>query len=226
MGPGAIGLLERGHVDGVSLRRIRRIAQALDLRLDWDPGWRGSELARLRDHDHAAIAEARSRLLQSDRWEVAAELSFNHFGDRGRIDLLAYHLATGALLVIEIKTVIADVQALLGNLDVKVRLAPRLATQRGWRPRLVTPMLVVLDTRTNRRRIHEHSRLFASLALRGWAARRWLRDPGGDPGGLLLFQVLPNRYRHDARRAGRQRVRARRAAAISPSALPASGEPR
>jgi hypothetical protein len=207
VGPGVIGLLERGHAEGVSLRAIRHVARALDLRLEWHPGWRGSELARLRDDDHAALAETLSRAWLSDGWEFAAEVSFNHFGDRGRIDLLAYHSASGALLVIEIKTVIADVQALLGSLDVKVRLAPRLAASRGWHPQSVTPMLVVLDTRTNRRRIQEHDRLFASLGLRGWEARRWLRDPGGGPDGLLLFQVLPNRDVRDARRAGRQRIR-------------------
>ena len=218
-------MLERGRADGVSLRTIRGIAQALGLRLDWDVGWRGSELARLRDSDHAALAEALSRFLQSDGWEVVAEVSFNHFGDRGRIDLLAYHAASGAVLVIEIKTVIADVQSLLGSLDVKVRLAPKLAATRGWQPRSVTPMLLVLDTRTNRRRIRDHQQLFAGLAVRGWAARSWLREPEGDPGGLLLFQVLPNRDESDVRRAGRQRMRVANASPCSGSAIPASEEP-
>jgi hypothetical protein len=64
------------------------------------------------------------------------------------------------LLVVEIKTVIADVQGLLGGVDVKVRLASRIVAERGWRPAAVTPAIIVSDTQTNRRRVAEHHTLF------------------------------------------------------------------
>lgn len=42
-------------------------------------------------------------------------MSFNHYGDRGRYDILAFHPPTGILLVVEVKTGIGDVQATLGR---------------------------------------------------------------------------------------------------------------
>ena len=55
-----------------------------------------------------ALTDAVLRLLRSMGWEVATEISFNMRGDRGTIDILAFHAATGSLLVIEIKSVVPD----------------------------------------------------------------------------------------------------------------------
>jgi hypothetical protein len=63
---------------------------------------------------------------------VVPEVSFSIFGERGVIDVLAWHAATRTILVIELKTVIADVNELIGNVDRKRRLAPRVAAERGW----------------------------------------------------------------------------------------------
>jgi transcriptional regulator with XRE-family HTH domain len=128
-----IGLLERGHPDALSVRAIRRIASAVELRLGWDAGYRGPELARLRDADHARLAEWLTQRLERFEWTVVPEASFNHYGDRGRIDLLAFHPPTGTLVVIEVKTVIAEIQDLLGALNTKERVAPAVARSLGWR---------------------------------------------------------------------------------------------
>ena len=207
-----IGLLERGRADKLSVRGLRRISRALDLRLAWDAGYRGAELARLRDADHASMAEWLTRRLEALGWTVAAEVSFNEYGDRGRIDLLAYRPVTRSLLVVEIKTVIADVQGLLGPLNVKERVAPVVARTRGWSASRAIPLLVVAESTTNRRRLAAHERLFARLTLRGKAAVAWLRRPEGAPEGLLLLVKLPNRNGASVRRAGRQRVRVPRRA--------------
>ena len=215
-----IGLLERGHAESLSVRCVRGISTALDLRLGWDAGYRGAELGRLRDADHARLAEWLTRRMEAHGWTVSAEVSFNHYGDRGRIDLLAYHAMTGTLLVVEIKTVIADVQDLLGGLHVKQRVALGVARSLGWRPARAIPLLVVAESTTNRRRIAAHERLFGRLALRGKAAYSWLRRPTEAPDGLLILAKLPDRNGVDARRAGRLRMRLRRS---DSSVSPASG---
>jgi hypothetical protein len=148
----------------MTVSSVRRISDVLQIRLRWDAGYRGSELARLRDADHAALAEATARLLERRGWLVAPEQSFNRYGDRGRIDLLAYHPATRTLLVIEIKTVIVEIQDILGGLDVKVKVARDVSRSLGWSAGAVVPALVVGESSTNRRRIAAHERLFARLA--------------------------------------------------------------
>jgi transcriptional regulator with XRE-family HTH domain len=205
-----IGLVERGRADRLSVGGLRRIGSALDLRLGWDAGYRGAELARLRDADHAHLAEWMARRLEEFGWTPVPEASFNHFGDRGRIDLLAFHGATGTLLVVEIKTVIAEVQNLLGTLNVKERVAASVARSLGWRPARTVPCLVLAESTTNRRRLAAHARLFANLGMRGTGAVAWLRRPESAPSGLLMLVKVPNRNPVGVRRAGRQRVRASR----------------
>lgn len=207
MSSSLIGLLERGSADALSVRAIRRIASALEVRLQWDAGYRGAELSRLRDADHARLAEWLARRLEGLGWTVVAEASFNHYGDRGRIDVLAHHAATATLVVVEIKTVIVEIQDLIGALNTKARVAPVIARSLGWQVERSVPFLVVAETTTNRRRLGSHSRLFARLAVRGKAAVGWIRRPEGAPSGLLLLVKLPDRNGVGVRRAGRQRVR-------------------
>ncbi|HEX6127965.1 MAG TPA: helix-turn-helix transcriptional regulator [Candidatus Limnocylindria bacterium] len=204
---GAIGLIERAWLERVSLRIVRRVASALDLRLGWDVGVRGADLARLADADHASCADLLMRRLTTLGWLTRAEVSFNEYGDRGRIDVLAFHPATATLLVVEIKTLIVDAQELLGGLDVKQRIGLRVGRSVGWAAKVVVPALVVMDTTTNRRRIGEHPHLFGRFALRGRRASSWLRSPAPHNGGMLIMLKLPNRKHRDLRRAGRQRVR-------------------
>lgn len=205
-----VGLLEGAHADRLTVRAVRQIATALGLRLRWDAGYRGAELGRLLDADHARLAEWLVRRLESVGWAVVAEASYNHFGERGRIDVLAYHALTRTLLVVEIKTVIVEVQDLLGGLSTKVRVAPTVARSLGCRPAAVIPCLVVSESTSNRRRLSEHERLFARLTLRGKQAVSWLAGPSAAVDGILMFVKLPDLNGVGARRAGRQRVRPKR----------------
>lgn len=215
-----VGVLELGGAERMSVRRVRRVCAALGIRLGWDAGYRRAEVAQLRDERHAALAERVARHLESLGWLVAAEVSFNEYGDRGRIDLLAYEPSSRTLLVIEIKTVMADLQELLGGLDVKHRLAGMVARRLGWHALIVVPAIILLDHTTNRRRVDTHERLLARFTLRGRAARRWLRRPDGKPTGVLLLVNVPN-----SNRTGIRRVRVPRGKANSalPSTKPASG---
>ena len=44
----------------------------------------------LSDATHAALQNRVAARLRNDGWIVETEVSFNHYGDRGRIDLLAF----------------------------------------------------------------------------------------------------------------------------------------
>lgn len=221
VGPSICSLLEGGHVDRLTVRAARAIAAAVDLPLGWDTGWQRQEIDRLLDADHSAIAAHWTRRLESWGWITRSEVGFNRYGDRGRIDLLAYHPGARVLLVIEIKTSIIDAQALLGGLDVKARNDPFVARELGWAPHVTVPALLVSEGTTARRHVETLSPLFARFALRGHAAASWLRGPVGMPTGLLTFTRLPFNNGVDARRAGRRRVRPRRprprVAAVNPN---------
>ena len=119
---------------------------------------------------------------------MLVEHSFNHYGDRGRIDVLAHHPIARALVVVEIKTRIEDVGDILGRLDVKRRVAPILAREQRWPISAAVPMLLILEQRTNRRRVATHTSAFAGYPMRAQAAAAWLRRPRGPaPAGILLF---------------------------------------
>jgi transcriptional regulator with XRE-family HTH domain len=175
---GVVARLEQGHGSRVSVAMLDRVALALGARLVVRLSWQGEGLDRLLDGRHAATVEEVVRILRSAGWELATEVSFNEFGERGSIDILAAHLPTRRLLVIEVKTAIADAQDLLSTLDRKVRLAPRIARGRGWPASTVSKLLVVVESRTNRQRIDALATTFeVAFPSRTWAVRRWIDSP-------------------------------------------------
>ncbi|MGH2427572.1 MAG: hypothetical protein ACRDGV_01620 [Candidatus Limnocylindria bacterium] len=223
VGPTVCSLMERGQVERLSVRTARAIAGAVDLDLGWDIGWQRQDIDRLLDADHSALAAHWTRRLETDGWLARSEISFNRYGDRGRIDLLGYHPVHRVLVVIEIKTALVDAQALLVGIDVKTRVAPFLARELGWRARLTVPAIVISDGTTARRHVANLAPLFGRYTLRGHAAVSWLRNPVGSPSGLLTFTKLPSGDGVDARRAGRRRVRipsARSRSRPAPTAAP------
>jgi hypothetical protein len=79
------------------------------VRIDLVARWRGGDLDRLVNARHAALHEAVGRTLSEVAGrEYAPEVSFSVYGERGIIDILAWHGASRALLVIELKTEIVD----------------------------------------------------------------------------------------------------------------------
>ena len=83
--------LENGRLEVVSLRAARRLCGALGIDLVIEARWRGGAVDRLLDQGHAAIVEYLVDLLTRERWIVEAEFTFNDYGDRGSVDLLAWH---------------------------------------------------------------------------------------------------------------------------------------
>jgi hypothetical protein len=159
---------------------VRRVAAALDIRIDVYARWRAGDLDRLLNARHSELHELVARWFADElpEWVLAPEVSFSIYGERGVIDILAWHEKTGSLLVIELKTAIADVNELLGTMDRKKRLAAQIANERGWQPKTVSAWLVVADTRTNRRRLDAHMTVIRNAFPDGtWATRRWLRRP-------------------------------------------------
>lgn len=188
----AVATLERGGARGLPLGAIESILGALGARIGVRVLWNGPELDRLLDAAHATLCAAVKQRLDRWGWLVRVEVSYSRYGERGRIDLLAFHPATGLLLVVEIKTDFVDVQDLLGTMDVKVRLATHVASQFGWRVRTVIPAIVFLEDRAIRGRLGRVDTLFDRFDLRGRKAMTWLRHPLIGPSGLLWFTGLPS----------------------------------
>lgn len=126
---GVIARIERGGAATVTVATLEKVGAPLGARVVCRLSWNGEGLDRLLDTAHAAIVEQVVRLLGGAGWLVATEVSFNHFGERGSIDVLAFHPASRLLLVVEVKSVVPDVQATLVTLDRKERLAPQIARE-------------------------------------------------------------------------------------------------
>ena len=165
------------------------MCSALGADLDVRIRWHGEALDRLLDEEHAAIVDQVVAILRANDWEIELEVTFSEYGERGSIDIFGWHPATRSVLVVEIKSVVADAQGTLAPLDRKVRLAPKLARDRGWIPSAVSRLLVIGDTTTNRDRVRRLDELFgAALPVRGRDVRRWLASPTGSIAALWFLR--------------------------------------
>lgn len=200
----AISRIERGGVDRLAVHTIAQVVGALGARLSIRILAHGEDLDRLLDGRHAEIVEEIARMLRALAWVVVPEATFSVYGERGSIDLLAFHPATGALLVIEVKSTVPDVQATLAGIDRKARLAEQIARSRGWTVRSVSRWLVLPGDTTTRRRIQTHSATFtAALPLGTIELRRWAASPSGPVSGILFVPPSPQA-------TARHRIRTRR----------------
>lgn len=205
---GLVSLLERGQLDRLTVRSIRSVAAALEINLPFAPRWRGGDAARLLDAGHSAIVEHVVRTLRMNGWETVVEYTFNHFGDRGSVDVLAWHPGRRALLIIEVKTRLLDVQATLAVLNRKVRVVPGLVRrERGWRPNHLGVVIVMPGITANRSAVSRHAATFASSRpARSLAVRKWVRQPDGRMNGLWFISES-NPVRGTGIRMNRKRVR-------------------
>jgi hypothetical protein len=202
--------MELGHSDEVTVHAIDAVASALSARLELYLTWNGEGLDRLLDADHAALVEVVAGTLRSLDWLVKVEVSFNIRGERGSMDILAFHPATGAVLVIEVKSVVPDVQATLFVHDRKSRLALEVAREIGWIGRYVGRLLVIRASRTSRRRIEAHAEVFRSAAPdRNVAVKQWLRSPDPSRPFSGLWFVSNDRPLSTRHRVNRRDARSR-----------------
>jgi transcriptional regulator with XRE-family HTH domain len=184
-----VSRVERGHLGDHTFGAIRAMAAALDVRLDLVPRWRGGDLERLLNAGHSQMHEQLATYLVGlVGWQALPEVSFSVYGERGIVDILCWHASRRAVLVVEIKTDIVDINELLGTLDRKRRLAPRIAAERGWDPLTVGVWLTVAESSTNRRRVEAHRTVLrAALPMDGRAVQSWLREPSSSMAGLSFW---------------------------------------
>jgi transcriptional regulator with XRE-family HTH domain len=198
-----VSRVERGHLDGLAFRKIKAVAAPLEVRVELQARSRGADLDRLVGSRHAALVEVVIGWLAGLEWSVRPEVSFSVYGERGVVDIVAWNAERRTLLIVEVKTEIVDVGELAATLDRKVRLAHRIAASLdpGWAPEVVGACLLVGDTMTNRRHVRDHGATFhAFLPDRGWAARRWLKDPSWPLRGLrFVSSAHPGHVRKDFR---------------------------
>jgi transcriptional regulator with XRE-family HTH domain len=212
----SVSSVERGSVSRVPIPVIRAVAGALEMRVDLVPRWRGGDLDRLVNRRHAAMHVAVTAWLRAFAgWEFAPEVSYAVSGERGVVDVLGRHPASGALLILELKTELVDVSELLGTMDRRRRLVDAIARGHGWtlregsdlggqgadaagrdgsRPsgrdgsRPVGRWVLMADGSTNRRHVAEHAAVLRSALPGGTIQlRRWLIAPEGESAGIAFF---------------------------------------
>ena len=187
MSSSAVSRVERGRGDRLSLRALTSLAGALGARVSVRILWQGEELDRLLDGDHARLVEWIVRRLMIEGWIPVPEVTFHVRGERGSIDVLAWHPPSRHLLVVEVKSVVPDVQAMLAGVDRKARLAPVIARDRGWAVRFVSRILVLPNDRTARRRLDQFGATFArAFPARTVELRRWMRAPDQPVAGVMF----------------------------------------
>lgn len=188
-----ISRIELGHVESLSVGTVRAVAAVLDVRLDLVSRWRGGDLDRLLSARHSAMHEAVARMFAGlPGWTSVAEVSFAVYGERGVVDVLAWHAATRTLLVIELKTELVDVQEVLGTLDRKRRLATTIGRERGWVPAQTGAWLLLAESTMNRNHVRAHGAVLRSaLPGTGLEVRRWLARPAGPIRALSFLAPTP-----------------------------------
>ncbi len=203
-----ISRLERGFLDQLTTRGLRQVLAVLEVRCDIDVRWRGGAGDRLIDERHATLGVRVTTILHGLAWQVLPEVTFQHYGERGSIDLLGLRAASRAACVVELKSAVHSYEEMQRTLDVKSRLVAEVVwRQQGWRPRHVGTVLVLEGTTTNRRRLRAIESLVraglpasardvivrAGLPASARDVRRWLADPCGPMRGLWFLPPMHER---------------------------------
>ena len=212
-----VSRIEHGELESMTHRTVSKVAEVLEIRLDYRARWHGADLDRMAGQDHAELVETVAQWLLRESWQVRPEISFSIWGDRGAVDLLAWLPSRQWLLVIEVKTDVVDVGETLRRLGVERRRAAEIAASVGWLdPASISTALVIADTRTNHRRVAAHRETFrAALPDTGQALRALVlgsvRVRGRAARSVAALCFMPYRRSGSTRprTSGVQRVRAR-----------------
>jgi hypothetical protein len=186
-----ISLIEHAKIAGLSLWVVGDLSGVLGIRIAWTlrPPWIPDAIdysptqrvkRKVGQHDpgHARCSAYVRRRLERLGWTVAQEVEIVLGSSHGWIDILAFHAATGMLLVGEIKTELHDIGAIQRTLAWYEREARAAAHRLGWTTRGVVVVLFVLATRENDERVEQNGESFAQAwPLRSRTLTRWLADP-------------------------------------------------
>jgi transcriptional regulator with XRE-family HTH domain len=204
-----VGRIERGALTSARVADIRSIAAALDLRVEVLARGRGADVDRVLNARHSGMHEILAELFHElPGWVASPEVSFAIWGERGVIDILAWHPGRRALLVVELKTEIVDPAGLVATVDRYRRLAPVIAAERGWTdPTSVSCWVVVARSRTNQRRLATHRRMLrTAYPDDGRKMRAWLLDPEGAVAALSSLERVGRRVAPELRVRRRRQV--------------------
>jgi transcriptional regulator with XRE-family HTH domain len=137
-------------------RALEVLGGRLDVRFIGAPGGPAPQ----RDRAHARCVAYVARQLERAGFTVATEVEVGEGRWRVFADVLAFHPRERVLLVIEVKTEIHEV----GDIDRQIGIAERGASdaagERGWRPRAVAGLLLILATVENDRRLADNRPYF------------------------------------------------------------------
>jgi transcriptional regulator with XRE-family HTH domain len=203
----------------VSLETYARLAIALGQRpvLSFEARSRtgSNRLSRPgRDLVHAAMGEAEARQLGLHGYSLALDEPYQHFHFAGRADLLAWDLDAKALLHIENKSQLPDLQDLAGSYNAKRTYLPSVMAIRlglgsgGWRT--VTHALVVLWSSEVLHVLRMRRASFAALCpspLEPFST--WWNGGSPEPGAtssLVIFDPAPDLSPRKPRFVGADRV--------------------
>jgi transcriptional regulator with XRE-family HTH domain len=221
-----VSKIERGGLEQTTFHETRRVATALGVSISVEARWRGAEAAALLDERHATMIRAVVARLSRLGWQSFPEHTFNVWGERGSMDVFAGHPACRAMLSVEVKTRLADLQDLLAKMDRKRRLAPVIARDLGWKPLFVASMLVLPGETWARSAVERFGPVFeAALPARTVEAKRWLKSPDCDLRGIW-FLLNDAQGSAKSRPGGSMRVRPRRPVGESPDSCPDPHEQR
>jgi transcriptional regulator with XRE-family HTH domain len=188
--PSTVSRIERGRLGTLQLETVRRVAVAIDVRVDVLARWRAGDLDRLLNARHSALHESVAAWFRDTMpgWTLSPEVSFSIFGERGVIDILAWQAARRVLVVIELKTDVADTNELVGTFDRKMRLARQIGRERGLDPQIVSGWVIVAPGRTNRARVAAHGAMLrGAFPMDGRGIQPWLRDPANAVSALSFW---------------------------------------
>lgn len=178
--PSTVSRIERGQLDLARVATLRRVCNALEINVDINVRFRAGDLDRLLNAKHSALHEAVAEMFKDGlpEWATEHEVSFAIYADRGVIDIVAWHPGRRALLIIELKTDVADVNDLLATMDQRRRLARQIVKDRGWDPLTISTWVIFANSRTNRKRVAAHATVLRSAFPQdGRTMASWLADP-------------------------------------------------
>jgi hypothetical protein len=187
--------------------------------------WHGAELDRVLNAGHAELHRSvAARFGSMTGWVWLPEVTFSVFGERGVIDILAWHAETRSLLIIEFKTELVDPQELVATMHRRVRLGPKIAAEHDWHPLTVSAWVIVRDTSTDRRRLAVHAGLLrTAFPADGRSMRSWLLHPKGRTSALSFWSdVSPGGLSQVPGRVRRVRKPGSRSTSASLSVAPVS----
>jgi transcriptional regulator with XRE-family HTH domain len=192
-----ISIIELGRLDMVSVRSLRHVARALDVAVGSTSGGSGGFVDRLLDERHADLVGHGVTELSSFGWQPDVEVSYAHYAERGSIDILCSRADRRIVLVVEVKSRLVSVEAMMRKLDEKTRLASRIASERlGWRQASIARLLILPSTEAARSQVsRQRAVLGGAFPLRAAALRAWLANPSNEParGVSGLLYVTPTK---------------------------------